>query len=103
MDDSFLFLTGDLYVRRETLHLVVTDSLSRYDVREWRDQPVVFVTEEIPSWIGKMEAVFSGAYPGLSERKVSIAVPNKVAYSNYKQKLLYDVVDRLGISEVQEF
>lgn len=102
MDDNFLFLTGDMYVRRETLHLVVTDSLSRYDVREWRDQPVVFVTEEIPSWIGKMEAVFSGAYPELSKRKVSIAVPNKVAYSNFKQKLLYDVVGRLGISEVQE-
>jgi len=103
MDDNFLFLTGDVLVRGDTLHLVVTDSLSRYDVREWRDQPVVFVTDEIPRWAEKMEDVFEGAYPVLSKRKVSIAVPNKVAYSNFKQKLLSEVVNRLGIREVMEF
>jgi hypothetical protein len=102
MDDSFLFLTGDLLVRRDTLNLVVTDSLSRYDVREWRGHPVVFVADEIPRWIEKMEYVFRGAYPELSKRKVSIVVPNKVAYSNFKQELLYDVVDRLGINEILE-
>jgi hypothetical protein len=102
MDDNFLFLTGDMLVGNDTLHLVVTDSISRYDVREWRDHPVVFITEEIPRWIRKIEVVFRGAYPELSERKVSIAVPNKVAYSNFKQGLLFELVNRLGIREVLE-
>jgi hypothetical protein len=103
IDDSFLFLTGDLFVRGDTLHIVVTDSLSRYDVREWRHQPVLFITNEILRWIDKLEDVFTGAYPKLSERKMCIAVPNKVAHTNFKHELLYDVLERLGIGEVIEF
>jgi len=102
MDDNFLFLTGDMLVGNDTLHLVVTDRLSRYDVREWRDHPGVFITEEIPRWIRKIEVVFRGAYPKLYERKIAIVVPNKVAYSNFKQELLYELINRLGNSDVLE-
>ena len=100
MEENFLFLTGDLLVGDDTLHLVITDRLSRYDVREWRRQPVLFITEVRPRWLQKIEVVFRGAYPKLSERRVAVAVPNEVAYSNFKQDLLYDIVERLGIPEV---
>lgn len=102
MDENFLFLTGDLVVGRDTLHLVVTDSLSRFDVREKRVEPLMFVTAKAPRWLGRFEHIFREAYPRLSERKVAIAVPNKVAYSNFKQDLLYKIVDLLDIQEVSE-
>ncbi len=101
-DDTLMFITGNALVEHDTLYLVITDCLSRYEVREWKDFPVVFITEKIPKWIGKIEVVFKDAYPKLSERKIAIAVPNKVAYSNFKQELLFELVNRLGIREVQE-
>ncbi len=101
-DDAFLFITGSALVEHDSLFFVITDSLSRYEAREWKDFPVVFITEHIPKWIGKIEVVFKEAYPKLSDRKMAIAVPNKVAYSNFKQELLFKFVNRLGIREVLE-
>jgi hypothetical protein len=102
MDEDFIALNGDVYAARETLHLMVKDKLSRYDVREWREQPVVFVTSELPGWLGGIKHVFKEAYPGYSERKLAIVVPNKVAYANFKQELFSKLLARLGIEEVSE-
>ncbi len=103
IDDAFMFVTGNVLLERDSLYLVITDSLSRYEVREWRtDYPAIFILEEIPKWVGKIEFVFKDAYPRLSDRKLAIAVPNEVAYSNFKHKLLSELVNRLGIKEVTE-
>lgn len=102
MDKDFIALTGDVSAARDTLHLMVKDKLSRYDVREWREQPVVFVTSELPRWIGRIKHVFKEAYPEYSERKLAIVVPNKVAYANFKQELFSTLLTRLGIEEVSE-
>ncbi len=102
INDDFLSLYGNMYVKRDTLHLVVTDKLSRYDIREWREQPVVFITEEMPRWVERIRRVFEGAYPNFSDRKLAIAVPNKVAYTNFKQELLSTLLRRWGIEEVLE-
>ena len=102
MDDSFLFLTSDLLLEHDTLHIVIIDSLSRFEAREWKNFPVVFVTDAMPRWLGKTSAVFKAAYPVLSDRKIAIAVPNKGAYSNFKQRLLYLLLDRLEIEELSE-
>ncbi|NQE06481.1 hypothetical protein C5S32_11485 [ANME-1 cluster archaeon GoMg1] len=103
-DDSFLFSTCNALVEHDSLYIVVTDSLSVYEATEWKNFPVVFITEHIPKWIdkSKFEAVFKDAYPKLSERKIAIAVPNEVAYTNYKQGLLLELVNRLGIRKVWE-
>ncbi|MEA1998189.1 MAG: hypothetical protein U9N61_02535, partial [Euryarchaeota archaeon] len=103
MDDSFLFLTSDLLLEHDTLHIVIVDSLSRFEAREWKNFPVVFVTDAMPRWLGKRGVVFNAAYPVLSDRKIAIAVPNKGAYSNFKQRLLYLLLDRLDIEEMSEF
>lgn len=103
-DDSFLFSAGNALVEHDSLYIVVTDSLSIYEAIEWKNFPVLFITEHIPKWIdkSKFEAVFKDAYPKLSERKIAIAVPNEVAYTNYKQGLLLELVNRLGIRKVWE-
>jgi hypothetical protein len=103
MDESFLFLTANMFLEHETLYIVIADSISRYEARDWKNFPVVFITDAMPRWVGKTRAVFETAYPKLSDRKIAIAVPNKGAYSNYKQKLLSTLLDRLGIEEVSEF
>lgn len=102
IDDSFMFLTGYVLLDRDTLHIAITDSLSRYDAREWKEFPVVFITGEIPNWIGKMGIVFKNAYPELKYRKIAIAVPDKIAYANFGHNLLFELVKRLGISEIKE-
>ncbi|MEA2053253.1 MAG: hypothetical protein U9O90_10650 [Euryarchaeota archaeon] len=103
MDDSFLFLTSDLLLEHDTEHIVIVDSyLSRFEVLEWKNFPVVFVTDAMPRWLGKTGAVFKAAYPKLSDRKIAIAVPNKGAYSNFKQRLLYLLLDRLEVEELSE-
>ncbi|RJS82565.1 hypothetical protein CW713_04945 [Methanophagales archaeon] len=102
VDDTLMFITGNALVEHDILYLVITDSLSRYEVREWKDFPVIFITERIPKWVRKIEIVFKDAYPKLSERKIAIAVPNQVAYTNFKQGLLFELVNRLGIREVLE-
>jgi len=103
MDESFLFLTANMLLEHETLYVVIADSISRYEARDWKNFPVVFVTDAMPRWLGKTGAVFKNAYPKLSGRKIAIAVPNKGVYSNFEQKLLYRLLDRLGIEEVSEF
>jgi len=102
MDDTFLFLTSDLLLEHDTLHIVIVDSLSRFEAREWKNFPVVFVTDAMPGWLGKTGAVFKAAYPRLSDRKIAILVPNKSAYSNFKQRLLYLLLDRLEVEELPE-
>lgn len=99
MNDSSLFITGKMLIGHDRLHLAITDSLSRYDALEWKDFPVLLITEEIPKWIGKMGVVFKGAYPELKYRKMAIAVPGKIAYTNFEQNLLFELLNRLGISE----
>jgi predicted XRE-type DNA-binding protein len=102
MDDTFLFLTSDLLLEHDTLHIVIIDSLSRFEVLEWKNFPVVFVTDAKPRWLGKMGAVFKAAYPVLSDRKIAIVVPNKDAYSNFKQRLFYLLLDRLEVEDLSE-
>jgi len=103
VDDVFLVLTGNMLVGNDTLYVAITDSLSRYEAREWRDSPVLFITAELPKWVGTIENVFKDAYPKLSERRMAIVVPNKVAYANFNQKLLSELVNRLGVTEISEF
>jgi hypothetical protein len=102
VDDVFLFVTGNMQVGHDALYVAITDSLSRYEAREWRDYPVVFITAELPKWVGIIEGVFKDAYPKLSERRMAIVVPNKVASANFNQKLLSELVNRLGITEISE-
>ncbi len=101
LDEDFLSLTGNMYVE-DTLHLVVTDKLSRYNVREWREQPVVFVTAEMPIWIKKIKTVFEDSYPKYSDRKLAIAVPNEAAYANFEQGLLSKLMKQLGIESISK-
>ena len=104
MDKDFLFVTGDMVIDRDSLYLVITDTLSRYDVREWREEPVVFITSEPPSWINKVRQVFEYAYPKLSDRRIAIALPDDgIAYANYRQELLSRFLERMGIDEVRAF
>lgn len=102
LDDVFLFVTGNMLIDHDTLYVAITDSLSGYEAREWRDYPVLFITEELPKWVGKIEGVFKDAYPKLSERRMAIVVPNEVAYANFKQKLLSKLVNWLGVAEISE-
>ncbi len=105
MNEDFLFITGDMLIDRDTLYLVITDSLSRYDVREWREDPVVFISSETPAWIDRVKKVFNDAYPKLSDRKIAIALPESggVAYANFKQDLLSRFLERIGITEIRAF
>ena len=102
VDDVFLFVTGNMLVGHDALYVAITDSLSRYEAREWRGYPVLFITAEFPKWVGTIEGAFKDAYPKLSERRMAIVVPNEVAYANFKQKLLSELVNRLGITEISE-
>ncbi|MHC1611201.1 MAG: hypothetical protein ACXQTW_06360 [Candidatus Methanospirareceae archaeon] len=99
MDDSSLFITCNMLIHHDTLYIAITDSLSRFEAREWKDFPVLFIAEEIPKWIGKMGIVFKEAYPELKHRQIAIAVPGKIAYANFEQNLLFELLNRLGISE----
>jgi len=99
-DASSIFITGNLIIYRDRLQIAITDSLSWYDAREWKSYPVVFITEVVPRWIGKIEILFKNSYPKLSDRRMAIVVPNKVAYSNFKDNLLFEFVTRLGVSEI---
>ena len=102
IDESSLFVAGNMIVDRDTLYVAITDRLSRYDAREWKDYPVVFITEKPPKWLWKIGSAFKDAYPKLSDRKIAIVVPHKVAYANFNQKLLSELVNRLGVSEISE-
>jgi hypothetical protein len=103
MNEDFMFVTGNVLIDHDTLYVAITDSLSWYEAREWRDFPVVFITAELPKWIGKIEAAFREAYPKFAERRIAIVVPNEVAYANFEQRLLSELVNRLGIAEISEF
>jgi len=102
MDDSSLFITGNMLIDHDKLHIAINDSLSWYDAREWKDFPVLFITDEIPKWVGKLGVVFKNAYPELKYRKIAIAAPDKIAYANFKHNLLSELVNWLGISEIRE-
>ena len=102
VDESSLFITGNMIIHRDRLYIAIADSLSVYEAREWRDFPVVFITEEIPKWIGKFGVLFKKAYPELKYRKIAIAAPDKEAYSNYEHNLFSELMNRLGISEIGE-
>lgn len=102
VDKFSLFITGNMIIHRDRLHIAITDSLSVFEAREWKDFPVLIITEESPKWIGKMGVLFKKSYPELFYRKIAIAVPNEVAYSNYEHSLLSELLNRLGISEIQE-
>jgi hypothetical protein len=103
MDETFHVLTSYLRLDHDGLHIVLTDSISRYDAWEWKDYPVLIITEKLPRWIRDFKTVFKDAYPKLSDRKIAIAVPNMDAYSNFKQTLLSKLITQLGISEPSEF
>jgi len=102
IDESSLFVAGNMIVDHDTLYVAITDSLSWYDAREWKDYPVVFITEKPPKWLWKIGSAFKDAYPKLSDRKIAIVVPHKEAYANFNQKLLSELVNRLGVSEISE-
>jgi hypothetical protein len=102
IDESSLFVTGNMIVDRDRLYVAITDRLSQYDAREWKDYPVVFIIEKPPKWLWKIGSAFKDAYPRLSERKIAIVVPHEVAYANFNQKLLSELVNRLGVSEISE-
>jgi len=103
VDEHFMFVTGNMLIDHDTLYLAITDSLSRYEAREWRNYPVVFITAELPKWLDRLETAFREAYPKLSERRIAIVVPNKGAYANFKQQLLSELANRLGVAEISEF
>jgi hypothetical protein len=102
VDESSMFITGNMLIGNDRLYLAITDTLPRYDVWEWLANPAVFITEEVPKWMWKIEAMFKHAYPKLSDRKLAILTPNKAAYANFKQNLLSELARRLGISEIEE-
>ncbi len=103
MDDDFLFITGDMLIDRDSLYFVITDRVTRYDIREWRTDPVVFIVSELPVWIERtrLKLVFNDAYPKFSDRKLAIAVPDDIAYANFKQGLLTRFLARLGIDRIE--
>ena len=106
MDDTFFFLTASFSIFSNFLVVVLTDMLSRYDVREWRTypDPTLFLVEEMPRWVKDIESVFKDAYPPLSERKIAIAsLKTKEAFANYESDALSIFLERLGISEIQPF
>jgi len=106
MDDTFFFLTASFSIFSNFLVVVLTDTLSRYDVREWRTypDPTLFLVEEMPRWVKDIESVFKDAYPPLSERKIAIAsLKTKEAFANYESDALSIFLERLGISEIQPF
>ena len=102
IDASSLFVTGNMIVDRDTLYVAITDRLSRYDAREWKDYPMVFILDRVPKWIWNIPSVFKDANPKLSDRKIAIVVPHETAYANFEQKLLSELVNRLGVSEISE-
>lgn len=103
VDESTMFITGNMLIGNDRLYLAITDTLLRYDLREWRDNPVVFITEEVPKWVWKIEAMFKQAYPKLSDRRLAIVTPNRAAYANFKQNLLSELARRLGVHEIEDF
>jgi hypothetical protein len=103
VDGATLMLGCTIIVEHDTLHVALTDSLSRHDAREWRYFPALIIAERVPKWIDRIELVFRYAYPKLSERRMAIAVPGEVAYANFKQALLFELLEQLGITEVREF
>ncbi len=105
MDVDFLFITGDMLIDRDSLYFVITDRLTRYDIREWRTDPVVFIVSELPVWVEKpaLKLVFNDAYPKFSDRKIAIAAPGGIAYANFKQELLTRFLTQLGINEIREW
>jgi hypothetical protein len=102
IDEDSLFVTGNMIVDRDTLYVAITDRLSQYDAREWKNYPMVFILDRVPKWIRKVPSVFKDAYPKLSDRRIAIVVPHEAAYANFKQKLLSELVSRLGVSEISE-
>jgi hypothetical protein len=103
IDNRSLLISGNMLVDHDSLYVVVTDGLSQYDVRDWKDFPVVFVLERVPKWVGDLRGMFKDAYPKLADRKLALVVPNEVAYANFKQNLLSKLVSRLGVEELKEF
>ncbi|MBN1456214.1 MAG: hypothetical protein JW945_08215 [Methanomicrobia archaeon] len=102
VDDTSFFFTSNMIVGKDKLYVAVTDQLSRFDVLNWKDYPVLFVLEEPPKWLGDIHNVFANAYPKLKDRKIAIVVPDRVGYANYEQKLLSQLVERLGVEELKE-
>lgn len=103
IDEDSLFVTGNMLVDHNTLYVAITDRLSRYDARGWKDYyPMVFILDRVPKWIRTIPSVFKDAYPKLSDRKIAIVVPHEAAYANFEQKLLSELVNRLGVSEISE-
>ena len=103
IDNSSFLISGTMLVDHDRLHVVVTDGLSQYDVREWKNFPAVFVLERIPKWLGDLRGVLKDAYPKLADRKLAVVVPNEVAYANFNQNLLSKLVRRLGVEELKGF
>ena len=102
VDDTSFFFTSNMIVGKDKLYVAVTDQLSRFDVLDWKDYPVLFVLEETPKWIGDIHNVFANAYPKLKDRKIALVVPGSVAYANYEQKLLSTLIERLAVEELNE-
>lgn len=102
VDDTSFFFTSDMIVGKDKLYVAVTDRLSRFDALNWKDFPVLFVLEESPKWLGDVHNMFENAYPKLKDRKIALVVPGKVAYANYEQRLLSQLVERLGVEEIKE-
>jgi hypothetical protein len=102
VDDTSFFFMSNMIVGKDKLYVAVADQLSRFDVLDWKDYPVLFVLEETPTWLGDMQNVFANAYPKLKDRKIALVVPGRVAYANYEQKLLSKLVERLGVEELKE-
>jgi hypothetical protein len=102
IDEDSLFVTGNMVIDRDTLYVAITDRLSLYDARKWKNYPVVFITEKLSKWLWKIQSAFKDAYPKLSNREIAIVVPHETAYANFNQKLLSELVNRLGVSEISE-
>ncbi|HDS45808.1 MAG TPA: hypothetical protein ENN68_06940 [Methanomicrobia archaeon] len=102
VDDTSFFFTSNMIVGKDKLYVAVTDQLSSFDILDWKDYPVLFVLEETPKWLGDMNNVFANAYPKLKDRKIALVVPGRVGYANYEQRLLSDLVERLGVDELKE-
>lgn len=102
VDDTSFFFTSNIIVGKDKLYVAVTDQLSRFEVLDWKDYPVLFVLEETPKWRSDIDNVFANAYPKLKDRKIALVVPGRVGYANYEQKLLSKLVERLGVEELKE-
>lgn len=102
VDDTSFFFTSYMNVGKDKLYVAVTDQLSRFDILDWKDYPVLFVLEETPKYLDDIQNVFANAYPKLKDRKIALVVPGRVAYANYEQKLFSKLVERLGVEELNE-